>query len=170
MKRRDTRLESEGAEFLVLGELLIQGIPGYKAYRNMPEYDIVALDPTSDRIARISVKSRFATNTSAFIIKNFDCDFVVVAKLNRGTKKDPLKVLRPYFFVLPVEAVKYAPRSKGWNRLKFSSIPHFVEYRDRWDFVRAFLSRPGKQSRRACLRGLTIRSTPTSAMKPARAG
>lgn len=30
MPRMDTRLESEGAEFLVLGNLLIQGIATYK--------------------------------------------------------------------------------------------------------------------------------------------
>ncbi len=170
MPRRDTRLESEGAEFLVLGELLIRGIPGYKAYTNMPGYDVVALDPDRDRIARISVKSRWVTNATGFIIKNFNCDFVVVAKLNRGTKMDRGKVLPPEFFVLPVESVKNVPRSKGWNRMTFGSIPNFKSYRDRWDLIRTFLSRSGKESRRASLRGLTIRSTPTRAMKPARAG
>ena len=170
MPRRDTRLESEGAEFLVLGELLIRGIPGYKAYTNMPGYDVVALDPDRDRIARISVKSRWTTDATGFIINNFNCDFVVVAKLNRGTKTDPRQILPPEFFVLPVEAVKDAPRSKGWNRMTFGSIPNFKSYRDRWDLVRAFLSRSGKQSRRASIRGLTIRSTSTRAMKPARTG
>jgi hypothetical protein len=34
-KRLDTRLESEGAEFLVLGNLLIAGIEATKAYRNL---------------------------------------------------------------------------------------------------------------------------------------
>ena len=32
MPRQDTTLESEGAEFLVLGQLLIEGIPAYEAY------------------------------------------------------------------------------------------------------------------------------------------
>jgi hypothetical protein len=170
LSRRDTRLESEGAEFLVLGELLIRGIPGYKAYTNMPGYDVVALDPDRDTIARISVKSRWATDATGFIIKNFDCDFVVVAKLNCGTKKYPRKVLPPEFYVLPVEAVRNVRRSKGWNRMTFGSIPNFRNYRDRWDLIRTFLSRPGKQSRGASIRGLTIRSTPTRTLKPARMG
>lgn len=42
MPRLDTRLESEGAEFLVLGQLLIARIPTYKTYTNMPGWDLVA--------------------------------------------------------------------------------------------------------------------------------
>ena len=34
MPRRSTRLESEGAEFLVLGQLLIRGMEAYKAYHS----------------------------------------------------------------------------------------------------------------------------------------
>ena len=86
MARRSTRLESEGAEFLVLGQLLIRGMGAYKAYTNMPGYDVVAVDPDRDRVARISVKSRWTTDATGFIINNFNCDFVVVAKLNRGIR------------------------------------------------------------------------------------
>ena len=167
MPRRDTRLESEGAEFLVLGQLLIRGVPAYKTYTNMPGYDVVATDPDKNRAARISVKSRWTTDATGFIINNFNCDFVVVAKLNRGTTKDIRKVLPPEFFVLPVEVVKNAPRSKAWNRMTFSSIPNFKGYRDRWDLIRTFLSPPGMQSRRGSIRGLTIRSTPTGRKRPA---
>ena len=42
MTRQNTELESEGAEFLVLGHLLYDRIPSYKAYTNMPGYDLVA--------------------------------------------------------------------------------------------------------------------------------
>ena len=169
LRRRDTRLESEGAEFLVLGELLIRGIPAYKTYRNMPGYDLVALDPDRDRSAHISVKSRWVTDATGFIIKNFNCDFVVVAKLNRGTKKDRGKIMPPEFFVLPIETLKNVPRSKGWNRIRFGSVPYFKSYLGRWDLIRTFLSRSGKQSRRASIRRLTIRSTPTRARNPVRA-
>jgi hypothetical protein len=84
-KRQNTRLESEGAEFLVLGNLLIEGISCYKAYVNFPGYDLVAVNPDNSKIARIQVKSRWATNYDrSFPIKNFDCEFVVHAALNRG--------------------------------------------------------------------------------------
>lgn len=56
MVRKNTRLQSEGAEFLVLGQLLMHGIPAYKAYVNMPGYDLVATDPDAGTGARISVK------------------------------------------------------------------------------------------------------------------
>ena len=140
MTRRNTRLEAEGAEFLVLGELLLRGVPAYKTYTNMPGYDIIATNPDKGKVARISVKSRWNTDATGFIIKNFDCDFVVIAKLNRGTKKDPDNIKPPEFFILPVRIVKGVPRSKGWNRINLGSIPNFRDYHERWDLIRSFLS------------------------------
>ena len=58
MARQDTKLESEGAEFLVLGQLLIRGINTYKTYTNMPGYDLVATRPAKNTSVRIQVKSR----------------------------------------------------------------------------------------------------------------
>ena len=84
LKRMDTKLESEGAEFLVLGNLLIQGIPTYKTYTNMPGYDLVATSPEKNSSVRIQVKSRYQTNWDGFIINNMAADFVVLVTLNRG--------------------------------------------------------------------------------------
>ena len=95
MPRQNTKLESEGAEFLVLGQLLTNGIPSYKAYTNMAGYDIVATNPDRNTSARIQVKSRWRTGAEGFIIKRFDCDFVVVVLLNRGSKDGKAKVLPP---------------------------------------------------------------------------
>ncbi len=84
-RRQDTKLEAEGAEFLVLGLLLIEGVHCFKAYTNFAGYDLVAIDAGTDRSARIQVKSRWATDYDrSFPIRNFDCDFVVLAALNRG--------------------------------------------------------------------------------------
>lgn len=41
MPRLDTSLESSGAEFLVLGHLLVEGIQAFKAYTNFPGYDLI---------------------------------------------------------------------------------------------------------------------------------
>ena len=49
MPRQDTKLESEGGEFLVLCQFLIEGIPAYKTYTNMPGYDLVATWPDTNR-------------------------------------------------------------------------------------------------------------------------
>lgn len=50
-KRQNTKLESEGAEFLVLANLLIGGIESYKTYINYPGYDLVAINPQSKKSA-----------------------------------------------------------------------------------------------------------------------
>ncbi len=88
MARLNTRLESEGAEFLVLGNLLIEGIAAYKTYTNMPGYDLVATNPENRTSARIQVKSRWRTNAPGFLISNFDCEFVVLSRLNRGVRTE----------------------------------------------------------------------------------
>lgn len=139
MPRQNTRLESEGAEFLVLGHLLIEGIAAYKTYTNMPGYDLVATNPESGRLARIQVKSRWRTNAPGFIINSFDCDFVVTVRLNRGSKKGTARKGEPEFFVLPVSVVQQAPRSENWGKVMFRHIPGLDRYRNDWDRIRLFL-------------------------------
>jgi hypothetical protein len=139
MARQDTRLESEGAEFLVLGNLLIEGIPAYKAYTNMPGYDVVATNPENRTSARIQVKSRWRTNAPGFLINNFDCEFVVVCRLNRGSKDGRGIVKAPEFFVFPAAFLESVPRSQAWGKIMLANIPDLESYRERWDFIREFL-------------------------------
>jgi hypothetical protein len=58
MARHETRLEAQGAEFLVLGQLLIRGLQAYKAYANYPGYDLIAVSKDGARTCRIQVKHR----------------------------------------------------------------------------------------------------------------
>jgi hypothetical protein len=139
MPRQNTRLQCEGAEFLVLGNLLIRGVPTYKNYTNMAGYDLVAINPDKNLSARIQVKSRWRTGADGFIISNFDCDFVVVALLNRGSKDGAASVLPPQCYVLPVGVAKALPRSSGWDKVSFSQCPSFVQYSERWELIRMFL-------------------------------
>ena len=141
MARQDTRLESEGAEFLVLGQFLIHRIPAYKTYTNMPGYDLVATNPENNTSAKIQVKSRWATKAGGFPIKNFECDFVVVALLNRGSKDGRKDVLPPDFFVIPVDIVKSVCRTdSSWSKVLLKDIENLEYYRDNWELVRDFLS------------------------------
>ena len=144
MPRLDTRLESEGAEFLVLGNLLLERIAAYKTYTNMPGYDLVATNPGRNLAAKIQVKSRWRTGAPGFPIKNFECDFVVFCRLNRGNKAGTAKVGAPEYFVFPVDVVQAAPRSEDWGKVAVRSIPNHDEYRGRWDLVRAFLQLPSQ--------------------------
>lgn len=148
MPRQDTKLESEGAEFLVLGQLLIHRIAAYKTYTNMPGYDLVATHPERNTSARIQVKSRWRTKAPGFLISNFDCDFVAVVRLNRGNKDGTGKVLPPEYWVFPVDIVKAARRDRGWRKVFFSKIPDCDSYQERWDLIADFLmtKQPGSRS------------------------
>jgi hypothetical protein len=146
-KRQDTKLESEGAEFLVVGMLLVEGIQCFKAYTNFQGYDLVAINQTTKKTARIQVKSRWATDyDQSFPIKNFDCEFVVLAALNRGYRfhKSPVDSeggdggrKPPQFYCFPVEVVRAAqnPNSK-WGKVPIRKIPKYESYLNRWSLVR----------------------------------
>jgi len=146
-KRLDTRLESEGAEFLVLGQLLIAGIESTKAYRNFAGFDLYATNPAAARSCRIQVKSRWATDhDGGFPIKNLDSDFVVFVALNRGyryrrkTRQSDDGLRPPDFFVFPTAVVEAAKDPKSqWGKAFLRRMEDPNQYRDRWDLVRAFL-------------------------------
>lgn len=139
MARQNTRLEAEGAEFLVLGNLLMRGIPAYKTYTNMPGYDVIAVNPAANLSARIQVKSRWRSGADGFIIRNFDADFVVVALLNRGSRDGRKVEEPPAFYVLPIAVVADAPRSGGWGKVSMSRLPDLPQYREAWHLVQGFL-------------------------------
>ena len=142
MPRQDTRLESEGAEFLVLGQFLIHKVPAYKTYTNMPGYDLIATSPENNTSAKIQVKSRWATKAGGFPIKNFDCDFVVVVLLNRGSKDGKKEVLPPEYFVIPAAVVKQACRTDtSWSKVLLKDINNLEQYREKWSLVNEFLSK-----------------------------
>jgi hypothetical protein len=150
-QRLDTSLESSGAEFLVLGHLLIEGIQSYKAYTNFPGYDLIATLPEYNRSCRVQVKSRWATDfDGGFPIKNFDCDFVVFVALNRGyryrkkqTPEDSGK-RSPQLYIFPVNIIQSAqdPKSK-WGKVFLRDINDLDQYLNNWNLIRAFLSTSG---------------------------
>ncbi len=143
MARLDTRLESEGAEFLVLGQLLLERIPAYKTYANMPGYDLVATNPELNTSAKVQVKSRWRTGAPGFPIRNFACDFVVFCRLNRGSKAGSGQVRPPEYFVFPAGVVRGVWNEHDpWGKVYLRDIDDVDAYRDRWDLVREFLQLP----------------------------
>ena len=147
-KRLDSKLEAEGAEFLVLGLLLVEGIQATKAYTRFPGYDLLAFNPDAGRTCRIQVKSRWATDYDrAFPIKNFDSDFVVHVALNRGYRHSRRLRLDgrqpPRVYVLPVKVVRTAQDPKSsWGKVRLTDIPDADEYVDNWPLIRKFLRLP----------------------------
>ena len=146
--RQDTKLESEGAEFLVLGNLLLAGINAFKAYVNFRGYDLVAFNAVTKRQVRIQVKSRWATNYDrSFPIKYFGCEFVVHVALNRGfrfgkqAKAEDSGVRDPVYYVFPVDGVQKAQNhSDKWGKVTISSIPDVEHYRNNWKLITEYLA------------------------------
>lgn len=145
-KRLDTNLESAGAEFLVLGQLLIQKIPAYKTYQNFPGYDLVAVNPELNTSVKIQVKSRYRTDYDGFPIKNYDCDFVVFVALNRGfykaKKSGDSGIKIPDYYIFPILFVhKFRNEKSSWGKINFRNMTGYEEFQDRWDLISAFLNK-----------------------------
>ncbi len=143
--RKNTQLESSGAEFLVLGNLLIEGISAYKAYNNFKGYDIVAVNAEKNTSAKIQVKSRFQTGWNGFIINDFGCDFVVLVALNRGykiaKKNGDTGKKTPDCFIFPVEYIRsIEPSNGGWGKIPKSKMKDFEKFINRWDLIEDFLN------------------------------
>lgn len=136
VSRQNTQLEAAGAEFLVLGQLLIAGIPAFKSYTNFKGYDLTATNADRKRSVRVQVKSRWRTGAEGFIINRIDCDFVVVVLLNRGSRDGSAEVRPPEYFVIPARVVRALPRSKNWGKVSFSEFPKLKQYHERWDLIR----------------------------------
>jgi hypothetical protein len=144
-RRLDSRLEAEGAEFLVLAHLLIEGIQAIKAYTRFPGYDLIAADPDNGTSCRIQVKSRWATDYDrGFPLANLDCDFVVLVALNRGFRyhrrkdADSMDGRRPpELYVFPIDVLRYLVRqSGGWSKVSLRKVSQVDGYLDRWDLIK----------------------------------
>jgi hypothetical protein len=158
MSRLDTSLEAAGAEFLVLGLLLVEGVQATKAYTNFPGYDLVAVNPELGLSSRVQVKSRWATDfDGGFPIRSFECDFVVFVALNRGyryrRKASASDEGRrsPEVYVFPVEVVRDAQRpTSTWGKVFLPHIDDVERYLDNWGLIKKRLKlSPARPSRSA---------------------
>jgi hypothetical protein len=112
-----------------------RGIPATTWWRSIP----CSIGPAVSR-----VKSRWATDyDGGFLIKNFDCDFVVHVALNRGYSYRCRReggVEAPVFWVIPAgvaDAAQYEPST--WGKVYLRHIPDHEQYREAWDLIREFL-------------------------------
>jgi len=150
----ETNLHSEGAEFPVLGNLLIRGVHATKAYTRYPGWDVLATNPETGRTCRIQVKARLATDFDfGFPIKNFGAEFVVLVALNRGYRYSKAKTMKlgdagersPDFYVLPMKVVRKAAQgAEMWGTSSKiymkRSVPKWESYLGGWHLILADLS------------------------------
>jgi hypothetical protein len=147
--RLDTSLESEGAEFLVLGQLLIRRIPAAKAYTNQRDFDLVVFSPQTNKFATIQVKSRLGKDAWQFNVGKIKSDFLVLVGLNRQGVGGTGSTDEPDYYILPVRdalpLVRDADRKVPyivWDRQQLN------RYRNQWEPIRLFLARPPKRTER----------------------
>jgi hypothetical protein len=140
MAIKNTKLESEGAEFLVLGNLLINGIATYKTYTNMPGYDLVATNPERNTSAKIQVKSRWTRKATGFLISRFDCDFIVFAKLNLEDITQTTRDEVVEYFVFPAKLLEEVHRGGKMPKVVLKDIPEYKKYQNGWHQIREFLN------------------------------
>jgi hypothetical protein len=152
--RQDTHLEADGAELLVQGTLLTEGIRAALAGRREPDYDVLA--SYRNRACRIQVKMRWATDYDKTFPLGADkgggCDFVVHVALNRGNRGfhgQPVGADRraPDYYVLPVEVARAAATAPGrWQaKVRLRRIPDLEDYRNAWHLIRRHLGQPEAQ-------------------------
>lgn len=144
MAYKDTKLEAEGAEFLVLGHLLINGVAVYKTYTNMPGYDLIATSPEHNTSAKIQVKSRWTRKAGGFLIRRFDSDFVVFVRLNLDGMTSNGKAPDPDYFIFPTSVVEKAYRREKMPKFVLKDLSDHHRYLNNWMLISAFLAR-GRQ-------------------------
>ena len=138
MSRLNTQLESEAAEFFVLATLLLQKIPAFKNYTKHSDYDLIATNLESNRLAKIQVKSRYRKGANGFPIKNFNSDFVVYCRLNRSLKDDVHS--DPEYWIFPTELVKRGiDTSSSWQKFYINKVLDLEKYYMNWQLIKKYL-------------------------------
>ena len=151
-KRKDTKLASTGAEFIVMGRLLLNEIQTYKTYVNFEGYDLVSVNPQKNKSAKIQVKSKNFKNDSSFYLNSTDKnapDFYVFCQTNiyhyvNGVAQLINDIsLKPRFFVMDFKSVQKFKDSdkRGTDYIKvISSVPNYEKYEDNWKLIKDFLN------------------------------
>tara|TARA_B100001989_G_C24308765_1_gene349396 strand:+ start:163 stop:627 length:465 start_codon:yes stop_codon:yes gene_type:complete len=151
-KRKDTKLVSTGAEFVVLGRLLLHEIQTYKTYVNFEGYDLVSVNPSKNKSAKIQVKSKNFVNDFSFYLNSVDkeradfyvfCHTSVYHYVNKVAQLVDDKKKKARFFVMDYKTVqKYKSTDKnGSDYLNVkSSVPNYEFFEENWKLIKDFLN------------------------------
>lgn len=152
-KRLDTKLFSNGAEFLVMAKLLLVNIQTYKAYVNFEGYDLVSTNPNKNLSAKIQVKSKNFVNDSSFYLTSDDknkSDFYVFVQTNSIKKIKKVNTLmfdvEPKLYVMDYATVeankKIDSNGSPWISLSVKNFPNIKNYENNWQSIKEFLKLP----------------------------
>lgn len=151
-KRLDTKLFSNGAEFLVMAKLLLSNIQTYKAYMNFEGYDLVCVNPEKNLSAKIQIKSKNFINDTSFYLNSDDKakpDFYVLAqtnslkKVNKENKLVPDEISEPKLYILNSKTIeRYRKQDKKgtfYISISRNNIKEIDTYLNNWNQVKSFL-------------------------------
>jgi len=151
-KRLETKLFSNGAEFLVMAKLLLTNIQTYKAYVNFEGYDLVCTNPNKGLSAKVQVKSKNFVGDTSFYLNSDDkakSDFYVFAQTNslkrNGEKYKIISddIIEPKLYVMDYDTVEKHKRidKKGTNWISISkrNISNIDDYLNNWGQIKRFL-------------------------------
>jgi hypothetical protein len=144
-KRFDSTLQSEGAEFLVVGQLLVQGVHAYKAYTRNALFDVIATHPENGKSVTIQVKSRLEKSASGFPLKPSKIrhpHFVVFVKLNREKRdstwcRHSVKDRHIEFYIIPWDHIpEKREQNDVFSKVFLRDLPNGKDsYLNRWDMI-----------------------------------
>ena len=146
----ESKQRTEGAEFLVLGNLLIRGVHANKAQTKYPGWDVFALNLDSNKPVRIQVKSKVWLENLTFSVINNDFDFIALVRLNQisqHAEPSETRVGTPQYWIIPKEDLESEftnlKTKSPTSEVKFSlsqlpKIPDF--YENNWNLIIKFLN------------------------------
>ena len=154
-KKLDTKLFSNGAEFLVMAKLLLTSIQTYKAYVNFEGYDLVCVNPKGNLSAKIQVKSKNFRKDKGFYLNKTNkakADFYVFAqtnaikKIGKKNRLIPDSELEPILYVMDLKTVnkykKIDKKGTPWISLSKKNISNIEDYINDWNQIKICLKLP----------------------------
>lgn len=140
-KRQNTSIESVGAEHIIMGYLMREGIQTYLVDQRQEGYDLICVNPALRKTALVQFKSRWSTNCDrGFPLKNTSCDFIAVVFLNCGYSGNRIGGKQePEFYIVPTSICLEHRNQTGWKKVMTKKNPDFNIYKNNWLLVKNYI-------------------------------
>ena len=148
--RNYSKFTQEGAEKLIVSNLLIRDIECYQAYENQQSYDLIAISKNGKKTARIEVKSRQnnyskSISNSNFMQKNPPYpDFYVSVFIKSFQNKEKVSPndVKTEVLILPKNVVHSKKHTAVGEKGKYfypNRLKDVNEYLDNYELITDFL-------------------------------
>lgn len=149
--KKNSKFSQEGAEKLILSNLLIRDVECYQAYENQKSYDLIAISKDGKKTAKIEVKSRHNEYTknisgSNFKLKNspFPDFYVSVFIKSYNNKKKLLpNAVEEELLILPTSVVhskKHISIGKKGTYFYPNKLKDLDKYLNNFELITDFLN------------------------------